>query len=242
MILEEQKHAGNNNKEIAMPINLYHPLWKEFLKYLGWILLFVFLWFRGCSGTTPTTQTAKVIVPEVKAKFESKKPVHEAIEMAKERPEKALKNNFNKPSGVDFAYIEMTKENEKLKTVFAKETDSLKKVIAYNKAIQLNKFSTKFEDENVVLNINGVVQGEVKEITPNYTIKERKMEVPVKQKETVFRLLGGLELGNNTQLDAFKLKANLMFQNKKGNIISGSFDTNQTVWVGYNISIFDIKK
>ena len=68
-----------------MPINLYHPLWKEFLKYLGWILLFVFLWFRGCSGTTPATQTAKVIVPEVKAKFEAKKPVHEAISSIKER-------------------------------------------------------------------------------------------------------------------------------------------------------------
>ena len=224
-----------------MSINLYYPLWKELLKYLGWILLFVFLWFRGCSGTTPTTQTAKVIIPEVKAKFEAKKPVHEAIEMAKERPEKALKNNINKPSTTDIAYIEMAKENEKLKRDFAK-ADSATKDVIFEKVATLNKFSSNFEDENIIINIDGIVQGEVKEITPNYTIKEKKIEVPIRQKETVFRVLGGLELGNNTQLDAFKVKANLMFQNRKGNIISGSFDTNQTIWVGYNVSIFDVKR
>lgn len=218
-----------------MPINLYHPLWKEFLKYLGWILLFVFLWFRGCSGTTPATQTAKVTVPEVKAKFESKKPVHEPVLIKANSPQLKISTE---PSPLVQNLIE---ENKRLIQDFAKANDSIKQ-LSFNKAIQLNKFAAKFEDDNLVININGVVQGEVKEVTPNYTIKERKMEVPVKAKETVFRVLGGLELGNNTQLDAFKVKANLMFQNKKGNIISGSFDTNQTVWVGYNISIFDIKK
>ena len=97
-------------------------------------------------------------------------------------------------------------------------------------------------DDNLLLNIDGIVQGEVKEITPSYTIKPKKVEVQVKPKETVFRLLGGLEVGNNTKLDGFAAKANLMLQNKKGNIISGSFDTNQTIWIGYNFSIFDIKR
>lgn len=220
-----------------MSINLYHPLWKEFLKYLGWILLFVFLWFRGCSGITPATQTAKVIVPEVKAKFEAKKPVHEAISSIKERTATG-KEILQVENPI---YKKLISENEKLKSEYAKANDSIKQ-LSFNKAIQLNKFSTKFEDENVVLNINGVVQGEVKEITPNYTIKERKMEVPVKAKETMFRLLGGLELGNNRQFDNFTAKANLMLQNKKGNIISGSFDTNQNVWIGYHFSIFNIKK
>lgn len=225
-----------------MSINLYSPYVKDFFKYLGFFILSCFfaLWFKGCSESTPKPQIAKVIIPEVKAKFESKKPAHEPIVINANNTANVQKGKtITVEDPIDKKLIA---ENEKLKTAFAKETDSLKKVIAYNKAIQLNKFSTKFEDENLVLNINGVVQGEVKEITPNYTIKEKKMEVPVKQKETVFRLLGGLELGNNTQLDAFKVKANLMFQNRKGNIISGSFDTNQTVWVGYNISIFDIKK
>jgi hypothetical protein len=216
-------------------INLHSPYVKEFFKYLGWILLFVFLWFCGCSGSTPKPQIAKVIVPEVKAKFEAKKPVHEPVIIKANSPQLKISTEPNP------LVQKLIEENVRLVQDFAKANDSIKQ-LSFNKAIQLNKFSTKFEDDNLVININGVVQGEVKEVTPNYTIKERKMEVPVKAKETVFRLLGGLELGNNTQLDAFKVKANLMFQNRKGNIISGSFDTNQTVWVGYNISIFDIKK
>jgi adenylate cyclase class IV len=221
------------------PINLQSPLWAAFLKYLGWILLFLVLWFKGCSGSTPSTQIAKVIVPEVKGSFQAKKPVHEPIVINANNTANMQKGEtIYKENPIDKKLIA---ENEKLKSDYAKANDSIKQ-LSFNKAIQLNKFSTKFEDENLVLNINGVVQGEVKEISPNYTIKEKKVEVPVKVKETVFRILGGLEVGNNTKLDNFKVKANLMFQNRKGNIISGSFDTNQTVWVGYNVSIFDIKR
>ena len=221
-----------------MSINLYSPLWKEFLKYLGWILLFVVLWFRGCNRSEIPNSSLKVIVPEAKGTFEAKKPVHEPILIkANSRELKKGKITFIE-NPIDKKLID---ENEKLKSDYAKANDSIKQ-LSFNKAIQLNKFSTKFEDENLLLNINGVVQGEVKEITPNYTIKEKKIEVPVKVKETVFRILGGLEVGNTAQLDAFKLKANLMFQNRKGNIISGSFDTDQTIWVGYNVSIFDVKR
>jgi hypothetical protein len=213
-------------------INLHSPFLKEFVKYLGWILLFIVLWFRGCSGTTPLPQKVKVTVPEVKGKFEAKKPINVPINNSVIKEYLTTENPINP---------KLLAENEKLKVDFAKASDSIKK-LQYSKAVQLNKFSTKFEDENLLLNINGIVQGEVKEITPNYTIKEKKIEVLVKPKETVFRLLGGMELGNNTKLDGFAAKANLMLQNRKGNIISGSFDTNQNIWIGYNFSIFDIKR
>ena len=230
-----------------MSINLYSPLWKEFLRYLVFFALgcFVALWFRGCSGTTPTTQIAKVIIPEVIAKFEAKKPVHiqiitknihDTIVMYKKGQKVYMKNPIDE---------KLITENEKLKTVFINETDSLKKVIAYNKAIQLNKFSTKFEDENVVLNINGVVQGEVKEITPNYTIKERKMEVPVKVKESVFRVLAGGAIGLNKELNQAAYQLDLNFQNRKGDIISGEFLQvgNQSFgMVGFKKSIINIKR
>lgn len=219
------------------PINLQSPFIKEAFKYLGWVLLFFVLWFKGCSATKKSTVTAKVIVPEVKGKFEAKKPVNVKIEPSSRRQEKG--KTVYKDNPIDPLLVA---ENEKLKQDFAKEIDSLKRIIAYNKSVQLNKFSSDFEDDNVVININGIVQGEVKEITPSYTIKKKKVEVQVKPKETVFRLLGGFELGNNTKLDGFKAKGNLMLQNKKGNIISASFDTNQTIWLGYNFSIFDIKR
>jgi hypothetical protein len=225
-----------------MSINLYSPLLKEFLKYLGFFILgcFITLWFKGCSGSTPSPQIAKVIVPEVKGSFQAKKPVHEPIVINANNTANVQKGEtIYKENPIDKKLIT---ENEKLKYDYAKANDSIKNLL-FKKVAQLNTFSSPpFEDENIIININGIVQGEVKKITPSYKIKERKLEVPVKAKETVFRLLGGLELGNNTQLNAFKVKANLMLQNRKGNIISGSFDTNQTVWVGYNVSIFDIKR
>lgn len=219
-------------------MEILKSLFYENLKYLGWILLFVVLWFRGCSGTAPKPQLAKIIVPEVKGKFEAKKPVNLPI---------GQKVSRQKVSKGETVYIDnpidplLLAENEKLKQEFTKASDSIKK-LQFAKSIQLNRFSTTFDDDNLLLNIDGIVQGEVKEITPSYTIKPKKVEVEVKLKETVFRLLGGLELGNSVKLDRFAAKANLMLQNKKGNIISGSFDTNQNIWIGYSFSIFDIKR
>lgn len=218
--------------DTAILKSLFFDYWKNIV-----IIVLLFLVFRSCKTGDETIVTAKVVVPEVKETFEAKKPVHEVISPKKERTATG-KEILQVENPIDKKLIA---ENEKLKKDFAKANDSIKQ-LSFNKAIQLNKFSTKFEDENLVLNIDGIVQGEVKEITPNYKIKEKKIEVPVKVKETVFRLLAGVEVGNTTQLDAFKLRANIMFQNRKGNIISGSFDTNQTIWVGYNISIFDIKR
>jgi hypothetical protein len=221
-----------------MSINLYHPLWKEFFKYLGWILLFVFLWFRGCSGSTPKPQIAKVIILEVKAKFESKKPVHEPIIIKANSPQLKISTEPNP------LVQKLVEENKRLVQDFTKANDSIKQ-LSFNKAIQLNKFSTKFEDENVVLNINGVVQGEVKEITPNYTIKAKKVEVPVKVKETVLRVLAGGAIGLNKELNQAAYQLDLNFQNRKGNIISAEYlkiAGQEFGMVGYKHSIINIKR
>ena len=214
-------------------INLQSPYIKEFMKYLGWILLFIVLWFKGCSGATPTPQIAKVIIPEVKGNFQAKKPVHEAISSRKERTATGkeilqVENPINK---------KLIAENEKLKKDFAKANDSIKK-LSFNKAIQLNKFSTKFEDENIVLKVNGVVRGEVKEVTPDYTIKKKEIEVPVKVKETVFRVLAGGAIGLNKKMNQATYKLDLNFQNRKGNIISVGYDTDNKMWLGYYRTIF----
>lgn len=221
-----------------MSINLYHPSIKETLKYLGWILLFILLWFKGCSTQKDSSELVKVKVPEVKADFETKKPDQKPIILTEKgatiykEATVYLDNPLN---------AKLLQENEKLKVEYLKMNDSLK-AATYEKAIELNQFSSKFEDENLLLNINGIVRGEVQEITPSYTIKSKEIPAQIKQKETAFRLLGGVELGNNLQLNNFNVKGNLMLQNKKGNIISGSFDTQQNIWIGYNATIFNVKK
>jgi hypothetical protein len=86
-----------------------------------------------------------------------------------------------------------------------------------------------------LLNIDGVVQGEVQEVT----LATPSRKVQVKQKKRYCELAGG-EIGANTQLNTPAAKANLLFQNKK-EMISASYDTNQTIWIGYNFSILNIK-
>lgn len=212
---------------------------KEFFKYLGWILLFLFLWFNGCSKEKAVA-SATVVVPEVKGKFEAKNPVNVPIKANSPQLKTSTepKNFSTEPSPL---VQNLILENDKLKSDFAKASDSIKK-LQFAKAVRLNNFYSNFENDDIKIDINGIVQGEVKEVTPSYTIKEKKVEVTIKPKETVVRVLAGMELGNNTKLDGFASKANLMLQNRKGNVLSASFDTNQTIWVGYNFSILNIKR
>ena len=180
--------------------------------------------------------SVKVTVPEVKRKFDTKVPNH--------TPAKWPEKDQNKPI-IKWNEKEIKVENPiniKLAEQYVMAKDSIERLNLYLKSIRLNQFSKSFEDDNIKIDINGIVQGEVKEVTPNYTIKERKLEVPVQAKETTFRVLAGIEVGNNTALNDFKAKANLMFQNRKGNVLTASFDTNQTIWVGYNFSILNIKR
>lgn len=221
-------------------INLFTPFWKEAIKYLGWVLLFAVLWLRGCNRSEIPNNSVKVEVPEVKGNFEPKKPVHEVVvKPSSWRREKGVTEYVENP--IDEKLIA---ENEKLKADFSAANDSIKK-LHFSKAVQLNKFSTNFEDENLILNIDGIVQGEVKEITPGYTIKKKKIEVPVKQKETVFRVLAGGSIGVNKELNQAAYQLDLNFQNRKGDILSAEYlnvGGQQFGMVGFKKSIFNIKK
>jgi hypothetical protein len=221
-------------------INLHSPFWKEAIKYLGWVLLFAVLWFRGCNRSGIPNSSVKLEVPEVKGKFVPKKPAHESASSKMERTATG-KEILQVENPIDEKLIA---ENEKLKTDFAKANDSIKK-LQFNKAIQLNKFSTNFEDENVILNIEGIVQGEVKEVTPGYTIKKKTIEVPIKQKETLLRVLAGGAVGVNKELNQVVYQLDLNFQNRKGDIISAEYlnvGGQQFGMVGFKKSILNIKR
>lgn len=209
-------------------------------------ITFAILWLRGCSAESQTPQLVDVTVPAVEGKLEAKKPVQEPLKLPTNDKSKIVKveNPVNKELEAQNKRLQQyVAENEKLKLAFAQETDSLKKQLLFEKVVQLNNFSTDFDDDNLELHINGVVQGEVKEITPSYKIKPKTIEAPVKVKETFLRLLAGAELGLPTNSNIpLPIKANIMLQNRKGNIFSGSLDTNGTIWAGYNFSIANFKR
>jgi hypothetical protein len=129
-------------------------------------------------------------------------------------------------------------ETEWMQEEFAHK-DSLQKAELYRLATALKSFESNLEDEYIKLKINGILAGgEVKEITPTYTLKERNVNVP----QTKFRLLAGIGIANTPTFDKPLFNANLGFQNAKGNILRLGYDSEQRITVGYDFSIFSIKK
>ena len=231
-------------------INLLGTQAKKAYKYLfsfgGWILLFFVLWFKGCGGpsnpsiTTITTPAITKTLPTAKA-AEIK---HIPIEVPKWYRDRKTENKYLKDlSEAEERIIAYQEEIDNMQSEFM-WSDSIKQAELYRLATELKNFESNFEDENLKLTINGIIGGnEVKEITPTYTIKSKKIDVP--QKQVNFRMLAGGGIGINKELNQGTWKANVGFQNKKGNIIRGSFQRigNQDYYLAeYDFSIFKITK
>ena len=222
-------------------INLQSPILKESFKYLGWVLLFLFLWFKGCSDNNKQP-IASVIVPEVKGNF---KPVTPEQTPVSSKMEPTKKNNFGQNQSNEFLQNQISQllsENDKLNLAYLNASDSLKKAL-YDKSIQINSFTHTWNNDTIQATASGIVRGEVQSIGLKYTIKERRVQFSQpSQKETVFRLLGGVEIGNNATLSNPVFKVNLGFQNRKGNVLTASYDNNKNIYVGYMFSILNIKR
>lgn len=209
-------------------VNL-HWINKKNIPYLIIAVLLVIIWLQN--SCEPNVETVEVKVPAVEGTFKPQKPIHDTIKI--------------KQTVVKWKEIPIEIENPinlQLFESYTKEIDSLKRFLIFLEAIEIKKFSKDFEDEFLKVTANGTVQGEVQTIGFDYTIKERKVEAEVpSSKQTVFRLLGGVEMGNTKQFDSFVMKANLEFENKKGNSFTTGFDTEQRIWLGYKFKIFQIK-
>ena len=207
----------------------------QLFKWLGWLLLFIMLWFKGCkdnsinvekSVTKPRSGTFKAVKPNsnnlgkidplVLTKFIKSKPIIEY-----------KSNEVNK---------ELAIENYNLQIAYTNSSDSIERLKMYIDAIQLKSFDKTFEDDYLKADVKGIVAGEVKEISFDYTIKPQPIPV------TKFRLLAGVGISNTLLFDKPLFNANLGFQNKKGNIFEFGYDTEKRINIGYKQSIFKIVK
>lgn len=204
------------------------------------IALLTFLLFMEGCGEDPEPQIIEVEVPAVSGDFEPEKPVHEegkdtTIVKWKDKIVK-VPNPIN--DSLAIAYQELSDSLD------ATETE-LERYKMYLNAIQIRDFESHFEDDYLDLTISGKVQGEVKSIKPEYTIKEREAETTITPKQTALRVLGGFEVGNNTLFDDIWFKANLGLQNAKGDIWTVGWAKNNGkdyYFLGYDFSIWNIKK
>lgn len=218
-------------------------IWEKFKKYLGWIILVIYLLFQGCVGSNKTENTIKKTIPGT---FKVGKATHVPLtkETISERARKGPENNssfIDKETqkyykDLENRLYEMTKQNDSLKQNFASLPDTLKQK-EYEKAIRLNLFHKKYQNKDLTASFTGVVQGEIKEVKFTYELEP----LP----ETQFRLLLGGGVGINKELNQGVYKLNAGYQNKKGNIWRASYMQigNQTYGLAeYDFSIWNRKK
>jgi hypothetical protein len=200
----------------------------NYLTWLGWILLFIVLWFRGCNPQPQFAEKIKIQTKEVKGKTIIKTNiVHVPIT-------KKVRDTF----GTGFYVNQIDKlfeENNQMQLEFMK-MDSVAKIQAYNKAIEINAFKQQFEDSNINAYVSGEVAGNIKQMRFDYTIKPQTITTDAPKPKNHLYL--GVNVANNLQLNKPLFSAGLGIQNKKGNILNFSFDTEKRIGFGYSKKLF----
>lgn len=119
---------------------------------------------------------------------------------------------------------------------FEKSTDSTKTQMFID-ATKIRQYTNDFNDSVADVSIFTETKGELLKIAPKITIKARLPE-----KKTVFALYGG----GGMYLDKdFNLgyKINIRLQNKRGDLMSGSYDPiNKVIFAEYDFRFINIKK
>lgn len=206
---------------------------KNKLPYMVIVILIILLWFKSCGGES---QTTTVTIPAVKGTIVKTEIKHDTIY----KENKVVKRIVEVDPRMEKEIESLVNENTSLMSDFFTTKDSLKQAQLYADAIKIKTFSTPYEDEFLKGTMNGVVRGEVKALLLDYTTKPKPISYT--PQEVKFRLLAGIEVGNDKQFNDFSAKANIGFQNKKGAIIHVGVDTNERFYVGYTASIFSIKR
>lgn len=214
-----------------MQVNIFSPNYKKYFLYLGWVLLFIVLWFKGCKSSEP--QFAQIKIKEVTKTLPADTIIkHQVVKVPNKTNAKLSKDILQMYDRLE-AYQE---EIDNMQSEY-NYSDSVKKAKLYALATELKKFDSEFEDDKIKLLISGYVSGgEVKEITPTYTIKEQKIDVPLPKRK--ISVLTGVFLANDTQLQKPLFGAELGITNKKGNLLKIAFDSEKRIYFGYSVKLF----
>ena len=200
-----------------------------------WILFLV-----NCRGEKVITTPAKIVIKKVVDSFKVVVPVQKI---------KYVKGQTQYIPVEDTAFINSTNQ---LVNYYATQNDSLQKKL-YADAVTIKDYTQDFikykdeitkKDTIYKINVSGAVRGTILNMKLDNTQFEHTIELPY-QKSFRWRVLGGGEVGINKELNQGVIKANLMFQNKKSNITSLSYQkigNSEFVLVGFNKNLFTRNK
>ena len=196
--------------------------------WLGWVLLFGVLFFKGCNPELQTAEKIKVVTKEVKGSIVTNEKVINV----------PIVKTVKDTAGTGYYVNQIDKlfdENNKMQLEFLK-MDSLAKIEAYNKAIQINAFKQQFDDKYINAQVTGEVAGEVKQMRLDYTIKPQEIKVDIPKPKNNF--YAGINVANSLQLNKPLFSAGIGIKNKRGNILNASFDTEKRIGIGFYLKIF----
>jgi hypothetical protein len=196
--------------------------------WLGWVLLFGVLFFKGCNPELQPAEKIKVVTKEVKGSIVTKEKV---INIPIVRTLKDTAGTSYYVNQID----KLFEENNRMQNEFLK-MDSLAKIEAYNKAIEINVFKQTFDDNYINAQVTGEVMGNVKQMRLDYTIKPQELKVDAPKPKNNLYL--GVNVANSLQLNKPLFSAGIGIKNKRGNMINASFDTEKRIGIGYYLKIF----
>lgn len=210
---------------------------KNIILGFGWVAFAALFFVHQCEEK----ETITVKVPEIVKQFETKKEiVNVPIEVPKyykdRKNEQKLTNDILEMYQVIENY---QNEIEWMQQEF-QISDSIQKSEMYRLATQLKKFESEFEDENLKLTIRGIVGGgEVKEITPDYVIKEREIETEIPQKKYSLWLSGNVGTEQTRTDFLYQAQGTLQISNKKKYHVSWQrLHGADYFLVGYGVKVF----
>lgn len=202
----------------------------------GAIIVLAFLLFKACNSNAGETITVKN--PEVKGSVSSDKiesvpivgpsqDLSRTTENKGANNKKPLKNGELGPSAdrpdqtAANTYLnqQLLAERDARIETYKNSNDSLRAEL-YAKAIQPKDVFSTLEDSIVKINFSGKVTGELKSIKLDYVRKAFDTKVQLKQ----YKLLGGVNLGSNIQLDKISVTPQLHYLNASGVMYSAGKD------------------
>ena len=200
----------------------------NYYAWIGWVLFFLVLFCRGCNPPLQIAEKIKVVTKEIKGETIIKTNIVHV----------PITKKVRDTSGVGFYVSQIDKlfeENNRMQLEF-QQMDSLAQIQAYNKAIEINAFKQRFNDDYIDAYVSGNVAGNVKEIRLDYVIKPQTISIDASKPKNHLYL--GVNVANNLQLDKPLFSAELGLMNKKGDIIKAAFDTEKRIYLGYSKKLF----
>lgn len=201
-----------------MKIN-FLKYWKEVSIIIGFIFMIMYF-FSPKTEEIKVPIRVEVPVPVIKKEFDT---IYEPKPYPVYKKGKIVKE-------IDSAYYEM----------YMALNDSLKKDSMLKKAITINAYKEKIEDDTITINLNMKVRGDLLSYQVGYKTKpysiplDTTLNVKIPTKSILFIGGGvGVPLTQNPLFVTPLVKGGLYLKTKGDNLINIEFDTQGRGWIGY---------